>query len=117
MAERCMVCYGSGKYAPMGGILVKCIHCDAGFVSDEKALENRLKIQACHSGNNPAKAAPTTIPINVSINPMIAQDSVTVSTHDIESIKAKMLADAIVNPAEMDKRSKAYKAWKMSQES
>lgn len=126
MSERCMVCNGSGKYAPMGGISVKCIQCEGvGFISLDKSEANRLKMQVNKdSGQNPSGSVQATIPVNVPITPMIAdhvKDSVTVSANDIEAIKAKMIADnampaPIIDYANMDKRSRAYKDWKANRD-
>lgn len=127
MAERCLVCYGSGKYAPMGGIMVKCIHCEAGYISDAKIEENRLKMQLNKdTRQNPSGSVQAVLPVNVPIIPMVAPDStitgdpLAVTTNEIEAIKAKMLADnnapaPAIDYSTMDKRSSAYRAWKASQ--
>jgi RecJ-like exonuclease len=122
MAERCAVCNGSGKHAPMGGILVMCQWCNgAGFLTDEKKiLENREKrqVNVQMSSVTGSVNPPTVIPVNVPITPMVAQGStisgepVAVTTDEIEAIKSSMLAKAIENPAEADKRSRAYREWK-----
>jgi len=124
MAERCMVCNGTKTYAPMGGIQVKCIHCEGlGYVSDEKASANRLMMQVNKdTGQNPSGSVQATMSVNVPINPIIAPNStisgdpLTVTTNEIEAIKAKMIADnaqaPVIDYASMDKRTSAYKAWK-----
>lgn len=126
MAERCMVCNGSGKHAPMGGILVMCQFCNgSGYLTDEKKIaENRLRMQVNTAITTiPGVAHPVTLPVNVPITPIIAPDStiahepLAVSTKEIEAIKSKMLAENALHPSQMDKRTNAYKAWKASQES
>ena len=123
MAERCMVCNGSGKYAPMGGIQVKCIHCEGlGFVGHDKSEQNRLKMQInTDAAIKPAVCQPSVMPVNVPVTPMIAPEStpanepLAITTNEIEAIKSRMLKDATLDPAQMDKRSRAYRAWKTSQ--
>jgi len=121
MAERCTVCNGSGKYAPMGGIHVKCIHCEGvGYISAERAQENRGRMQTYYpKANNSTITQNQVIANNMPIIPIIAPefspstDSVTVTTNEIEAIKEKMLAENGKNPLPpTDKRTSAYKAWK-----
>jgi hypothetical protein len=125
MAERCMVCNGSGKHAPMGGILVMCQNCNgAGYLTDEKKIaENRLKMQTNKDkATIPGVVHPTVMPVNVPVTPIIAPDStisgdpLSVTTKEIETIKSRMLADNALHPSQMDKRTSAYKAWKATQE-
>lgn len=128
MSERCMVCNGSKTYAPMGGIQVKCIHCEGiGFISLEKSEANRLKMQINKdTGQNPSGSVQATMPVNVPITPIVAPNStisgdpIAITTNEIDAIKAKMLSDnevkPILDPSTMDKRTSAYKAWKASQD-